>query len=551
MCRTTFAVILAALALVMVGGAPEALASRPYAIPSPVAAGGGLVHEAPAVFDQSQVAWQQSGGGDWDIGVQYGDYPVVVPGPGSDQCHPAITEAYVVFEDNSAGNWDIASYYLLGAVSGATPAPTVTPLTTDPADQLDPAVSADGVVVYEDHSRGNWDISTVYIGSGAPRHLTTNRSAQVDPAIDGNNVVWADHRNGNWDIYLYNFKTNTTKRLTTNKADQTAPQTGGGMVFYQDHRNGNWDIYAYSLKTGKERRLTTDKHDQTAPQIGTGNTHFIVYQDGRSGTPHLWLCDLKTHINKPVTDGPGSQTSAAVSWDTVVWCDQQAPAEDVYSTKMAWPAIRLQPVKPVIGYNSTATFDGAFSLYPGPVAGTKLTIAGHGTRTMTVEATSDPNEGVFTPTYANVKHKITIHAFYPGDADHLPALSKSATIKPRALLTRPKIVRYVPPPSGWPTYIPLLSDDVVISGYLKPHHGAGTKAISIELYKHAVSGVQWTYVLKRTVRVAVSDYASYSKYRVRLTLAKGKWKAVAVHADADHAWTVSRPSAVWQVGFGY
>ena len=64
--------------------------------------------------------------------------------------------------------------------------------------------------------------------------ITNNESAQIDPAIYGDRIVWQDERNGNWDIYMYNLSISTETRITTNESNQTEPAICGDRIVWQD-----------------------------------------------------------------------------------------------------------------------------------------------------------------------------------------------------------------------------------------------------------------------------------------------------------------------------
>lgn len=76
-------------------------------------------------------------------------------------------------------------------------------------------------------------------------------------------------------------------------------------------------------------------------------------------------------------------------------------------------------------------------------------------------------------------------------------------------------------------------------GYLKPQHAAGTQTVKLYCSRR-VSGV---WKLRKTMRATVSDYSTYSKYSVRLSLpSAGRWRIRGYYADADHraSWSTWR-----------
>jgi len=142
-----------------------------------------------------------------------------------------------------------------------------------------------GIVVYQDNkTSGNWDI---WIWKGQERKaLITDPSDQIEPATDGDTVVWQDNRNGNWDIYAYDLNTSKEVQITSDPSDQTNPDVDNGVVVWQDKRDGNWDIYAYDLKAQKEIRICIAPGDQMEPRIGSGK---IVWTDGRGKDLDIYI----------------------------------------------------------------------------------------------------------------------------------------------------------------------------------------------------------------------------------------------------------------------
>ena len=536
------------LLLLMLILAAPAVAERPYAIPTPVATGIGT-QSSPSLSGsdvEQGVSWEDDANGQWDVFRSFRLVDILVPAGTSAQRHPAGEGYTVVYEDDRAGNWDIFAYDT-SLVDPYGP-PSETQVTSGVADQCDPAIDA-ATVVFEDKTRGNWDIAVYDVAASTGRFLTANSASQVDPAIDRGKVVFADRRNGNWDIYCYDLVKKSLKRLTTNSAAQTNPQIGDGIVVYQDHRNGNWDVYSYDLSTRKERRLTTDQHDQTAPAVGDGRS--VVYEDDRAGEPDVWLCDLNTGINCRVTDAPQGQTEPCVVGTNVAWRDEQADAGDVFRCALQYPDLSLgwdgaSTSTPPPPYDSTLRFEGFLQVGYGSVQGLQVTVSGSGgTRKVDVVPSSE-TVGRFAVTLRHVVRKVTLRALFRGSAAYLPDNAAPVSVKPTALLPRPSFT-LLPMPSG---IVPYGSRDCVVSGYLKPHHRAGTTAVKIQCWVYVSlvpQGEEPYWKLDKTVGVRIKDSGSYSSYRAKIHLdgriGRSKWKVRVVHADADHAKTVSSYSA--------
>jgi TolB protein len=65
----------------------------------------------------------------------------------------------------------------------------------------------------------------------------------MEPAIDGNLVVWADSRNGNHDIYGYDLAKGVEFPIYVGPGDQYFPAVSGNLVVWESDLNGNVNIY--------------------------------------------------------------------------------------------------------------------------------------------------------------------------------------------------------------------------------------------------------------------------------------------------------------------
>ncbi|MFZ9879963.1 MAG: hypothetical protein ACO3QC_00990 [Phycisphaerales bacterium] len=84
---------------------------------------------------------------------------------------------------------------------------TVTQLTTDPSDDLMPAISPDGsTVAFASNRNGNWDIFVMPGPGGAPTHPTRDSDEEVQPtwAPDGKRLAFSrkNGRTGTWEIWI-------------------------------------------------------------------------------------------------------------------------------------------------------------------------------------------------------------------------------------------------------------------------------------------------------------------------------------------------------------
>ncbi|MBN1806331.1 MAG: hypothetical protein JW837_13870 [Sedimentisphaerales bacterium] len=260
----------------------------------------------PAVFEdivvwQDYVQWQ--GSADWDIraaDINDFDEPRIYVVSGivdNNETNPAIHGNIVVWEDGVAGDFNI-----YGADITDPGNPVEFQVSAFEHDQQEPAVFRT-TVVWQDNFFGDWDIYAADIWQrNKPVEVPVSYSEkdQQNPAIWDNVVVWQDNFSGNWDIYAADISDFETLRrakfdniiefaVSTNRSSQTNPDINGNIIVWQDDRNNNWDIFGYNLTTRKEFQITDDSNDQTNPAI-SGNV--VVWQDNRSGNSQVYAAIL-------------------------------------------------------------------------------------------------------------------------------------------------------------------------------------------------------------------------------------------------------------------
>ncbi len=155
--------------------------------------------------------------------------------------HPSIGGHIIAWEDDRLDQkgFDIWGYDLSTG--------TEFPICTNQNPQWEPAVSDNGIIVWEDERNDSMDIYGFDPSTGSEFPICTQPFTQSRPVISGNIVVWRDFRHGNWDIYGYDLSTGTEFPICINPADQSDPAISGNVVVWQDFRHGNWDIYGAIL----------------------------------------------------------------------------------------------------------------------------------------------------------------------------------------------------------------------------------------------------------------------------------------------------------------
>jgi len=218
--------------------------------------------------------------------------------------------------------------------------------------------------VWESGSQGSRDIYVGRLAAGADNfgssvRLTSDTADQcnADIAIDDDDklyVVWQDNTRGNWDIYVSTSVDgaawSSRRRITDSNDNQLNPAivvdhslSRRAYVIWQDDRAGNQDIYAAGSSDGfvtkSVSQITSDSRDQSEPAaaVGSDNTVYAVWTDTRGGTKDIYGASSGgLWTNKAIVTGTGNQSAPAVAAESagsvlhILWLDDSAGGGDIY-----------------------------------------------------------------------------------------------------------------------------------------------------------------------------------------------------------------------------
>ena len=292
----------------------------------------------------------------------------------TDQCNPAVAldstdKLYVVWQDNREGDWDI---YLSTSVDGVNWSTEIRVNDPNEGNQVNPAIVIDNLnyahVVWQGDPADNNDIFIATSSNGfatkTVSQITTDSFDQIEPAIaaDSDNtiyVVWTDGRNGSNDIYgAASNNPWTNVAIVSNANNQSSPaiateSTGSILHFlWVDDTPGNNDIYYASSDglpgsplTGSSIIDDSSGADQLDPTIAvTGSTDnnlkvFACWQDWRNTDTDLYFAELSSGSGTNVfVDEGGSnayQGEPAVGIGEyghpyIMWADSRSTNTDIY-----------------------------------------------------------------------------------------------------------------------------------------------------------------------------------------------------------------------------
>lgn len=286
------------------------------------ATSGKLNHVHPRV-SENYVVFEEWNAGTALIGIyniKSGNLATMYPAS-QQQTYPDGSGKLVVYEQDGAYGNTIKNVHVYDAQTQ-----TSVQLSPSTTNQVQPAISG-RYVVWQDWSSGNADIALADLNSGQVKLICKDLGDQRKPAVSGNYVVWEDWRNGNADIYAYDIAAGKEYQLTSNKFDQKSPRISGNLVVWEDNRNGTSDVYAFSLETLKESRLTTGTGKAVNPDISGA---LVVWEDYQKGNADIMLLDLITGRIYQVTGDQYDQKNPSIYGGTIAWEDYRSENANIF-----------------------------------------------------------------------------------------------------------------------------------------------------------------------------------------------------------------------------
>ena len=284
-------------------------------------------HCNPAVAIDSRgvlyAVWQENARGAWNVcvstsgdGLQWSE-PVRITDSNDNQVNPAIAAGAqpsslvaVTWQSDEMGNQDI---YVASSTDAFATAEIVR-VTTDEADQVDPAVAIDAedsiVVLWTDARNASSDIyGAASRGDWANVPIVNIDSNQSQPAIAVRragrvlDIAWVDDLGGDADVFYAASEGLPASPLAgvdliddTSRAEQQSPAvavTAGEdgvervLVCWVDGRNGNTDLYLAEVGDDSPRANVLVENGGIA-----SNRDEVVLITGPTGRPYMaWTDD--------------------------------------------------------------------------------------------------------------------------------------------------------------------------------------------------------------------------------------------------------------------
>jgi beta propeller repeat protein len=204
-------------------------------------------------------------------------------------------------------------------------------ITTDLADQFDPAISGN-LVVYTDMRRYDADIWYYDLATGTEHPVTLAPADQQLSDVSGNTVVYTDLEKAH--IFVFDVTAGTTVDLTDGRTPwSNDPAVGQQIVAWQDARDGNYEIYARNLATGEERNISNSPARDERASVSNG---VIVWARCEAAMCDIFAYDWATRATRQITSTPeGDERAPDISGNSVAYEGLRAGDRDIYVFDLA------------------------------------------------------------------------------------------------------------------------------------------------------------------------------------------------------------------------
>lgn len=195
-------------------------------------------------------------------------------------------------------------------------------------------IDGDKIVWAEEPKREDKDICMYDLSTGTKTQLTTDPLDDMRPAISGDKIVWKRTDGYEPEIYMYNVSSQEETRVPFSNPSHNPIY--GSPVIYGDKIAcvGRWNgIYIYDLSSQEEKEIPADCWSNAVPSIYEDK---IVWEDKGSGNRNIYMYDFFTDFRYQIINGIGDQLSPLyldIYENIIVYCNRY----DIYMAKVFLP----------------------------------------------------------------------------------------------------------------------------------------------------------------------------------------------------------------------
>ena len=248
----------------------------------------------------------------------------------------------IVFSSNRDGNYEI---YTVN-----TDRTGLQRLTNNPANDTDPAFSADGsqIAFSSERDGGNSEIYTMNTDGTGQTRITNDPAGDIQPAFSPggsgqSRLVFTSTRDTfnpvNQEIYtIASNGSGLVARHTTNDAQDSDPafSPDGNKIAFRSRRDNNSEIYLLTLGTLGLQRLTNNPAPDLSPNFSPNGSKiaFTSFRDG--GNPEIYTMNANGTGQTRITNDPGIDFDPAFSPDGswIVFSETNGGNSEIYTKKL-------------------------------------------------------------------------------------------------------------------------------------------------------------------------------------------------------------------------
>ncbi len=231
---------------------------------------------------------------------------------------------------------------------------TITQLTSDPADDIQPRLSPDAKRIVFCSNRGSsWDIWMINRDGTGLTQLSSDQSDEVAPcwSPDGKRIAYTQWggRSRQWEIWMLDVAQPGTRRFLAYGMFPAWGPDGKHIAFQRARQRGSrlFSVWTIELTDNEARRPTEIAHSDGAACIAprwSPEGDMLVYCAVRndvdpaissSATPRLadiWVADVKTGVKMKLTDGADAAFNPVWGGDgRIFFVSPRAGTENIYS----------------------------------------------------------------------------------------------------------------------------------------------------------------------------------------------------------------------------